>query len=294
MRNLEQLLQQLPEAADNTLFAGWEMDERHVKTILARLERSNRKPSRQLYPLLAAAVMLAALALVLTASIPVARAALQQVLAEAALWVKARTGIPIYLPQGWPLPNKETGTGGPTINYYFEVFSNMEGYNINIYTVEEPVPLNQVAQLKTPLSESQYVGSISGKLRKNAPALPVWDQAKSKKATRLELPGGVIAYNLDQVEVFWEKGGWRYWVLGHDAPDYAEKLAAAVGGTGQVPKAEGGCVRIVAGNAVTVYVAWNLGEYQYELVYRGEDIARALDIAYSATQWIETNMPPPD
>lgn len=293
MRDLEQLLQQLPEAADNILFAGWEMDERRVKTVLAELKRRSRKPCRRLHPL-AAAVMVAAMALALTASIHVARAALQQVLVEAARWVQARTGIPIYLPQGWPSPNKETGTGGPTVNYYFEASSSGDGYNINVYTVEKPVPVNQAGQLKVPLSESQYVGSISGRLRKNAPAPPAWDQAKAEKAALLELPGGVTAYNLDQVEVFWEKDGWRYWLVGHGVPAYAQELAAVGGSTGAVPGTEGGWVRIVAGNAVTVYVAWNLGDYQYELVYRGGDIARALDIARSATLWIETNMPAPD
>lgn len=293
MRDLGQLPQQLPEAADNTLFTGREMDERRVKPMLAELERRSRKPSRRLHPL-AAAVMVAALALALTASISVARAAVQQVLAEAARWVQARTGIPIYLPQGWPSHSKETGTGGPTINYYFEAFSSADGYSINIYTVEEPVPINQAGRLKVPLSESQYVGSISGRLRKNAPAPPAWNQTEAEKAARLELPGGVTAYNLDQVEVFWEKDGWRYWLVGHGAPDYAQELAAAVGSTGPVPGAEGGWVRIVIGNHVTTYVAWNLGDYQYELAYRGEDIARALDIARSATLWVEANMPTPD
>ncbi|MGI9860469.1 hypothetical protein SDD30_03660 [Moorella naiadis] len=290
MSDPDKLLTGLREAAGTTIFNGWQIDENKKRAIMAGVTVRSQKEGlrRRLIAGAAAAIVLVA---ALTFSLPQARAGLQQVLAQAALWVKNNTSLPIYLPAGWPPADKsdqDQVTPEPTLNYYFETTATKNGYNINIYALNKPVPINQANKLQVPLSESQYVGSISGYRRAESKLQePVWDQSKLTRARELDLGHGITAYDLDQVEVFWEKDGWRYWVVGPDAKAYAQKIVAATAGAEPIPRASGGWVKVVAGNHTTTYVGWNQGDYQYELTYRGADIARALDVARSATLWRE-------
>ncbi len=65
-----------------------------------------------------------------------------------------------------------------------------------------------------------------------------------------------------------------------------QKIVAVTGGAEPVSRAQGGWVKVVVGNH---YIVWNQGNYQYELTYRGTDIARAIDIARNATLWLENH-----
>lgn len=287
MHDLEKYLQQLPETADKTIFVNWEMDATRKSSLIRKLRNANKKRrSGRRLAVIVAAVLIAA---TITAAVPAARAGMQQVLAEAVRWVSARTNIPIYIPEGWPDDQERregTHVNEPTVNYYFEVTATKDGYNINVYNVKEPIPINQANQLRIPLSESQYVGSISGYLRQNAESAPTWDKTKFET---IELGNNVTAYNFEKVEIYWEKDDWRYWVVGHDAIDYARKLADAIKDSEPLPKAENGWVKVIIGNAVTVNLVWNQEDYQYKLTYRGGDMAEALEIARDATLWIDKN-----
>lgn len=280
--DLEGILGQLPAAADSTVFAGWQLDEKRKQAILTMLSAKNPGRHYRFRPVVATIVIFLTVG-ALTLSIPIARAALKQGFAEAVHWIATTTRIPVYLPQTWLQDTK------PTINYYFEAASTTESYSINVYTIDEPVSVNQADQRQIPLSESQYVGSISGHLRKELDPVPPWSLFQLKEAVQFQVKEGVAGKNLGEVEVVWDEGNWRYWVIGHKAPEYARKLIADINTANPLPEADEGWVKIIIGNHVTTYVTWNVGDYQYEFSCRGNDLAQAVEIARDATRWIKEN-----
>lgn len=247
---------------------------------------------------------------------PGVKAEIQHVMDGASSLVRFNSAIPIRAPRNWPDNNAKTAASQirtpvsltdrvgktstspatlptATNNYYFESSATPDGYDINIYTVSKPSTFNQTSGVKVPLNDNQLVGSLSAHLRTNnddfEPAGQFTSAQSVIESTRLPLGYGIIASNFGNVEVAWSQDGWHYSAQGEGAADYATKLVALLGGTTPINQSGSGDFRIINKKGVTIYIQWNLYQYQYEFVYRGDDMKQALDAARNATQWIIHN-----
>lgn len=173
-------------------------------------------------------------------------------------WLKETTKIPIYLPSLWnPIISQPS-----TQKYYYEVLGSDDKYNINVYKTKKAVKFNDNNDLldkNGPVSESDFVGSISGKnsnTSKSSIDIP-------KDAKSFKLINGITAYEKDdRTSVWWEQNGWNFEYVGTSDIKTLKAIALAWSDF-DIHVYKTGKVKIVGGNRLTFDYSWQKDSYLY-------------------------------
>jgi hypothetical protein len=205
-------------------------------------------------------------------------------------WLKKNTKIPANLPVVWqPVINGGTqaGTDKQYPYYYFELSGDEDSYGINVYRSEEKVGLNdQNGYIKNnghPISESNYIGSISGeKITDKTSSLSV---DVPQDAARFELVSGLTAYEKDnRTSVWWKDNGWNFEFSGSSAGIDTLKELVADWQKADIQVSQTGKVKIVEGNRFTFYCMWDKDGYRYEFTTRSTDFNEIINTLNSFTK----------
>lgn len=182
-------------------------------------------------------------------------------------WLKDTTDIQIYLPKEWE-PIKQNKSDQ---NYYIEATGDKEVYNIDVYRTKKPVKFNDKEALlekNGPISESDFIGSISGGTEKNVK--DYFDIPEDSK--RFELIKGITAYEKDDgLSVWWNQNNWEIAYIGSANQSILQDFATALSNS-NITVADTGKILIIEGNSLTFYYNWEKDEQKYSFVTHDKDI----------------------
>jgi hypothetical protein len=193
-------------------------------------------------------------------------------------WLKNTTDIQVYLPNDWePIIQKKNQ------NYYLEASGSEENYNIDVYRTKIPVKFNDKNDLlekNGPVSESDYVGSVSGEAENNTKiSFEIPDDSN-----RLELIKGITAYEKDDgISVWWSQHNWDIAYMGGSCISTLKNFATSLS-KADITIADTGNISIVGGNKMTFYYNWEKDGRYYTFVTQDEAANNIVKIVNSFTQ----------
>lgn len=217
--------------------------------------------------------------------VPVVRAQALSTLSDLITWVRETTNLPIYLPNSWQPIKQNTADEDTdtTQNYYFELSGDERFYNINVYKVKVPVKFNDKNDLlekNGPISESDFVGTISGE--KITSSTPDLSNNIPKDAESFEFIPGVTAYKkYQETALWWEYKEWNFEFNGSSISLDVLKELAATWAKADVQGSKTGKVIITGGNKLTFDFMWDKQGYRYTYITTSMDFNGIINILNS-------------
>ncbi len=216
--------------------------------------------------------------------VPVVRAQAVSTLSNVITWVRETTNLPIYLPKSWqPIKQDITQTDKDGQNYFYELIGNEDSYSINVYKVKVPVKFNDrnnLLEKNGPVSESDFVGAVSGEKITNT--TPDLTNNIPKSAKNFELILGIKAYESDQgTALWWEHKEWGFEFSGSSLSHDVLKELATAWDRAEIKVSQTGKVAIIGGNKLTFEYMWDNQGYRYTYKTSSTDFNQTIDILNS-------------
>lgn len=159
--------------------------------------------------------------------------------------------ISVFLPSRWPTATRKESHS----NFYLMTHIDPNAYDIEIYRSDQPVKMNDEASYldtnRRPLSESDYIGGVSGE--KSADESNNW---------KTDNPTG-------NNDIFLTEQGWEFSYIGPGNDNITDQVRDALKHNA-IQIAKKGQVKIVEGNRTTITASWQKEGCLYSCLVVGD------------------------